>query len=204
MLAQWLGLDVRIRHRRRRAGSASPRAQADAGGDAAFALAAPAEVWAQFFAAVPPRHHHAFFAMLARVRSSRSAAISCRSGSSAMWCAACWRSAAGWRGARRAGTDVSHRPSPASRRRRCSGLCAGYRGRATFQVYYETAGTGRDLLCLHTAGSDGRQFHRLMGDPRLTARIGWWHSICPGTAIRRRQQAQHPAPGGYRRISMSS
>ena len=40
---------------------------------------------------------------------------------------------------------------------------------STYQVYYETAGSGRDLLCLHTAGADGRQFHRLMADPRLTA-----------------------------------
>ena len=30
-------------------------------------------------------------------------------------------------------------------------------------------GSGRDLLCLHTAGADGRQFHRLMADPRITA-----------------------------------
>ena len=38
----------------------------------------------------------------------------------------------------------------------------------TYQVYYETAGTGRDVLCMHTAGADGRQFHGLMADPRIT------------------------------------
>ena len=32
-----------------------------------FTLAAPAAVWAKFLAPVPPRHHHAIFAMLARV-----------------------------------------------------------------------------------------------------------------------------------------
>ena len=38
----------------------------------------------------------------------------------------------------------------------------------THQIYFETTGTGRDLLCLHTAGADARQFHRLMSDTRLT------------------------------------
>ena len=29
--------------------------------------------------------------------------------------------------------------------------------------------TGRDLLCLHTAGSDSRQYHHLLADPELRA-----------------------------------
>ena len=37
----------------------------------------------------------------------------------------------------------------------------------TYQIYYETAGSGRDVLCMHTAGSDGRQFHGLMADSRI-------------------------------------
>jgi pimeloyl-ACP methyl ester carboxylesterase len=41
-------------------------------------------------------------------------------------------------------------------------------GGVTYQIYYETAGSGRDVLCMHTAGSDGRQFHGLMADPRVT------------------------------------
>ena len=41
-------------------------------------------------------------------------------------------------------------------------------GGTTYQIYYETAGSGRDVLCMHTAGSDGRQFHGLMADPRIT------------------------------------
>jgi pimeloyl-ACP methyl ester carboxylesterase len=39
----------------------------------------------------------------------------------------------------------------------------------SYQLYTEHAGAGRDLLCLHTAGADGRQFHRLMADQRITA-----------------------------------
>ena len=42
-------------------------------------------------------------------------------------------------------------------------------GRA-HRVYVEEAGEGRPLLCLHTAGSDGRQYRALMNDARVTAR----------------------------------
>jgi len=37
------------------------------------------------------------------------------------------------------------------------------------RIYYEEAGAGHDLLCLHTAGSDSRQFYRLMNDAGLAA-----------------------------------
>ncbi len=40
-------------------------------------------------------------------------------------------------------------------------------GRAC-RVYFEEAGRGIPLLCLHTAGSDGRQFRHLMNDPAVT------------------------------------
>src|ERR1700744_616968 len=59
------------------------------------------------------------------------------------------------------------------------------------RIYYEQAGTGRDMLCLHTAGADSRQFHRLMADPRITTHHRMvafdlpWHgkSPPPGGAI---------------------
>ncbi|UCU98588.1 alpha/beta fold hydrolase [Acidovorax radicis] len=37
------------------------------------------------------------------------------------------------------------------------------------RVYYETAGSGPPLLCLHTAGSDTRQYRALLNSPELTA-----------------------------------
>jgi hypothetical protein len=40
-------------------------------------------------------------------------------------------------------------------------------GGATYQIYSESAGSGQDVLCMHTAGADGRQFHGLMADPRI-------------------------------------
>ena len=37
------------------------------------------------------------------------------------------------------------------------------------RLYIEEAGQGIPLLCLHTAGSDGRQYRGLMNDPRILA-----------------------------------
>jgi pimeloyl-ACP methyl ester carboxylesterase len=36
------------------------------------------------------------------------------------------------------------------------------------RVYFEEAGSGIPLLCLHTAGADGRQFRALLNDARVT------------------------------------
>jgi pimeloyl-ACP methyl ester carboxylesterase len=36
------------------------------------------------------------------------------------------------------------------------------------RVYFEEAGTGVPLLCLHTAGADGRQFRALLNDAEIT------------------------------------
>jgi pimeloyl-ACP methyl ester carboxylesterase len=37
-----------------------------------------------------------------------------------------------------------------------------------FRLYYEEAGQGIPLLCLHTAGSDGRQYRAVLNDPAIT------------------------------------
>jgi len=36
------------------------------------------------------------------------------------------------------------------------------------RIYFEEAGRGIPLVCLHTAGADGRQFRHLMTDPAIT------------------------------------
>lgn len=43
-------------------------------------------------------------------------------------------------------------------------------GGATCRVYYETAGSGPLLVCLHTAGSDSRQCRGLLNSAELTAK----------------------------------
>lgn len=37
------------------------------------------------------------------------------------------------------------------------------------QLYFETAGEGIPLVCLHTAGADGRQYRALLRDPEVTS-----------------------------------
>ena len=36
-----------------------------------------------------------------------------------------------------------------------------------YRIYVEEAGKGTPLLCLHTAGSDGRQFRHILNDKKL-------------------------------------
>jgi pimeloyl-ACP methyl ester carboxylesterase len=38
----------------------------------------------------------------------------------------------------------------------------------THRLYVEEAGKGIPLLCLHTAGSDARQYRGVLNDPRVT------------------------------------
>jgi len=45
-----------------------------------------------------------------------------------------------------------------------------FQGRG-YRVYFEEAGAGIPLLCLHTAGADGRQFRHLMNDAAVTDRF---------------------------------
>jgi pimeloyl-ACP methyl ester carboxylesterase len=39
------------------------------------------------------------------------------------------------------------------------------------RLYLEEAGQGIPLLCLHTAGSDGRQYRAVLNDPQITSRF---------------------------------
>lgn len=197
VLARWLG-DVSFAIEGARFHFADGRT--DAGGDAAFALHAPAEAWVQFFTAVPPRHHHNFFAMLARAPGTsmsgdemafrQHAHVVRRVLDIGRWVATGHNGPA----------PVSQRPSagPTPIPRCVVQYVQITAGGRRYSVYYETAGDGRDTLCLHTAGSDARQFHRLMSDARLTARhrlVAFdlpWHGRSP---------AADGAPPGLWRLS---
>ena len=41
------------------------------------------------------------------------------------------------------------------------------------RVYFEDAGSGIPLVCLHTAGSDATQFRHLLNDTDITIDIEW-------------------------------
>lgn len=41
----------------------------------------------------------------------------------------------------------------------------------SYRTYFEEAGSGIPLMCLHTAGADSRQYRHLLNDPEITARF---------------------------------
>ena len=49
-------------------------------------------------------------------------------------------------------------------------LRLGFNGRP-HRIYFEEAGQGIPLVCLHTAGADGRQYRALLNDPEITQRF---------------------------------
>jgi pimeloyl-ACP methyl ester carboxylesterase len=137
-----------------------------------FTLAAPATIWAQYLQPVPPRHHHGIFAMMYRLPEfairgeqlafMQHAHIARRVLEIGKWLAL----------GRALPVPVTLQPREGDRA--VPAVTGGYvpvtvQG-TTYQIYYETAGAGRDILCMHTAGADGRQFHGLMADQRITAR----------------------------------
>jgi pimeloyl-ACP methyl ester carboxylesterase len=142
------------------------------GGVPQFTLAAPAAIWAKFLEPVPPRHHHAIFAMLARVPE-----FSVRGDQLAFLqhCHVVRRvlEVGKWLALGHTTPVPTSLHPPIGIPTPAPAVTGGYvpvtTGGVTYHVYHEHAGKGRDLLCLHTAGADGRQFHRLMADPRITA-----------------------------------
>ncbi|MSQ18491.1 MAG: alpha/beta hydrolase [Betaproteobacteria bacterium] len=44
-------------------------------------------------------------------------------------------------------------------------------GGETYRVFFEEAGQGIPLLCLHTAGADSRQWRHVLNDPEITKRF---------------------------------
>jgi pimeloyl-ACP methyl ester carboxylesterase len=140
------------------------------GGDPAFTLFAPEAIWEKFLLPVPPRHHHGIFAMHYRIPEfaihgdqlvfMQHAHVARRVLEIGKWLAL--------------GNQVPVPLSLAPRegKRAVPKVQGGYVpvivDGVTYQIYYETAGSGRDVLCMHTAGSDGRQFHGLMADQRIT------------------------------------
>lgn len=137
----------------------------------AFTFTAPPEVWAKFLLPVPPRHHHVILAMLARLPEVSLA------GDRLTFARHCHlvrrvleigkHLALG----RALPVPAALRPSlPAPPVQVQGGYVSVELGGVAHDIFHEWAGQGRDVLCLHTAGADGRQFHRLMANPRLTAR----------------------------------
>ena len=159
-------------------------------GTAQFSLSAPAAIWEKFLQEAPPRHHHSIFAMQRQVPEfaiggdelafAQHCHIARRVLEIGKWLAL----------GHAAPAPVSLRPSlGAWPTPELTGAYVPVRaGGQDYRLFHESAGAGRDVLCLHTAGADGRQFHRLMADPRvvaahrLTAFDLPWHGRSPPPA----------------------
>ncbi len=135
----------------------------------AFTLSAPSSVWAKCLEPIPPRHHHGIFAMMYRQADFRiegdqltfmqHAHIARRVLEIGKWLVL----------GNALPVPVSLNPREGARA--VPAVTGRYvpvtvRG-VTYQIYSESAGSGRDVLCMHTAGADGRQFHGLMADARI-------------------------------------
>jgi pimeloyl-ACP methyl ester carboxylesterase len=138
----------------------------------AFTVRAPSHIWAKFLQREPPRHHHGLFAMMYRVPEFGIDGDTLT----------CMQHVHVVRRVLEIGKWLvlgDAFPVPTSLQPRTGTAPAAVAtGRyvpvvahgVSYPVYYETAGGGRDLLCLHTAGADARQFHGLMADERITSR----------------------------------
>lgn len=141
-----------------------------AGGDAPTRFAAPRAVWERFLQPVPPRHHHNLYALRMRVAGfavagderawARHARPLRRALEVARWVRNGGTGAPPTRLRPTLGTPA---PCPAARGRYVTARALG----RDWVLYGEEAGEGPAILGLHTAGADGRQFHRLMAEPRL-------------------------------------
>jgi pimeloyl-ACP methyl ester carboxylesterase len=133
-----------------------------------FTFRAPDAAWEKFLEPTPPRHHHVILAMLARVPGC---AVDGDMLGFAQHCHLVRRvlEVGKWLAL---GCAL---PAPAMLRPAAPlaepalAPQGGYVGVANHQIFFEWAGTGQDILCLHTAGADARQFHGLMRNPVLTA-----------------------------------
>ena len=133
----------------------------------AFTFEAPTEVWAKFFSSPPPAPYHGIYAMKMRVPEFKV------SGSELALAQNMHLVRRVLELGRGVLNSTSREIPKAKRTNSREPIVGGYvwiefEGRPS-RVYYEEAGTGRDLLCLHTAGSDSRQFYKLLNDAGLGA-----------------------------------
>ena len=154
-------------------------------GQADFTLRAPGHIWARFMQAVPPAPCHNVLAMKFRVpefsvagdeqKVLQHAHLVRRSMELARWVAN-GRVPAALRPEGPVAVTTVGTVEPITGRYASIEI----EGRQ-HRIFFEQAGAGRDLLFLHTAGSDTRQFHRLMNDAallrdwRMTAFDLPWH-----------------------------
>ncbi len=134
-----------------------------------FAVRAPAEAWRRFWEPVPPPGYHDIFAMTriggARVEGDLQPLMAHLRFVKDVLAAPRRRAAAPAGPPVSAGSQISAGPDLEPIVGRYLRLTLDGR---PHRVYFEEAGEGIPLVCLHTAGADGRQYRHLMNDADVT------------------------------------
>ncbi|MEV0698001.1 alpha/beta hydrolase [Saccharopolyspora sp. NPDC050389] len=161
-------------------------------GDPDFVLVAAPADWSKFFQSVPPPAYQNFFGMRMRVPSARvegSELAMAQHAHIVRRVLELGRAAVSGRPAANAAHPVRSKVH----------LKSGYARidvhGEPMEVLYEEAGEGQDVLLLHTAGADSRQYHDLMADTALTSRCRLIAFDLPGHG--RSDLLPGVRPGGY-------
>ena len=123
-----------------------------------FALRAPRDEWEMFWKKMPAPGHNDIFALFKRGKLTHRRRPASVHGEPALH-----QGRAGRAAPRKEAAAMSPRFEPITGRY----LQLELLGRP-HRLYIEEAGQGIPLLCLHTAGSDGRQYRGLLNDKRIT------------------------------------
>jgi len=140
---------------------------ADASRAADFTLVAAPDDWAKFFEVVPPPAYQNFFGMRMRVPS---AAVEGSELAMAQNAHIVRRMLELGRSVISGQPQVLTPDVLRSKVRFRSGYVRIRLDDEPLEIFFETAGQGQDVLLLHTAGADSRQYHDLMADEQLTSR----------------------------------
>jgi pimeloyl-ACP methyl ester carboxylesterase len=143
----------------------------------AFGFRASPEIWERFFARDPQPLYHDFFAMLMRVPGFvlEGDSLVAMQHARALHRAMNLMRTVPLEDAE--GSRVSSStlpPAPPSGSPKVEPIVGRYlnveSGGAAYRIFFEEAGAGIPLLCLHTAGADSRQYRHLLNDRAVTDR----------------------------------
>ncbi len=149
----------------------------------AFGFRASPEIWAKFFARAPQPLYHDFFAMLMRVPGfvlEGDTLVAMQNARALHRAMNVLRTVPGRFADEGSGAvdAEAHAPPDHNASATVSAEMEPVVGRylnldiagVPHRLYFEEAGQGVPLLCLHTAGADSRQYRHLLNDPAVTAR----------------------------------
>lgn len=173
-----------------RGGALDPAVHPD---EVAFSVCATKESWRELFAPIPRPTYQNFFGMLMRVDGTSV------SGDQLAFAQHVHVVRRVLELGRSAPDPISVEPMPAATAVEEDQVRGRFHHVTTAagssRILVEESGSGQDLLLLHTAGADGRQFHHLMNDQRLRSRCHLVSFDLPGHGRSALPSGVHP--GGY-------